>query len=140
MSYAWFLVMYMLIGVLFLWFGLVMLRHPERMTNYLIKTAETNQTPRLLIKWLKYFSMVILVSFIVSWFPFDRQAVIYSVFGFILIYVFGRLLTRWDDLKTILPQKRSGLLSLTRRAGLFLITYAAFSLILWYLHVSAQNV
>lgn len=140
MSYAWFLVMYMLIGVLFLWFGLVMLRSPERMTNYLIKTAESNQTPKLLIKWLKYFSMVIMVSFMVSWFPFDGIGLIYSLFGFILIFVFGRLLTRWDDLKAILPSKRIGLLAITKRAGVFLITFAVFSLVLWYIHVSSKNV
>lgn len=139
MSYAWFLVMYMLIGVLFLWFGLVLLRHPERMTNYLIKTAESNQSPKLLIKWLKYFSMVIFVSFIVSWFPFYGMGLMYSMFGFILIFVFGRLLTRWDDLKSILPSKTLGLMAITKRAGVFLITFAIFSFIIWYMHVTTQQ-
>lgn len=139
MSYAWFLVMYMLIGVLFLWFGLVMLRHPERMTNYLIKTAESSQSPKLLIKWLKYFSMVIFVSFIVSWFPFYGIGLLYSTFGFVLIFVFGRLLTRWDDLKSILPAKKTGLMSITKRAGVILITFAIFSFITWCMHVTSQN-
>jgi hypothetical protein len=136
MSYAWFLVMYMLVGVLFLWFGVVLLRHPERMTNYLIKTAEKGQTPVLLIKWLKYFSMVTFVSFFVSLFPFYTTGLVYSLFGSILIFVFGRLLTRWDDIKGILPSKRQGLISMTKKAGLFLITFALLSLVIWYIHVS----
>ncbi len=140
MSYAWFLVMYMLIGVIFIWFGFVMLRHPERMTNYLIKTAESGQTPKLLIKWLKYFSMVIFVSFVISWFPFYATGLIYSLFGFILIFVFGRLLTRWDDLKSILPTKRPGLLALTKKSGVFLITFALFSLVMWYMHVTTKSI
>lgn len=116
-----------------------MLRHPERMTNYLIKTAESSQSPKLLIKWLKYFSMVIFVSFIVSWFPFYGIGLLYSTFGFVLIFVFGRLLTRWDDLKSILPAKKTGLMSITKRAGVILITFAIFSFITWCMHVTSQN-
>jgi hypothetical protein len=113
-----------------------MLRHPERITNYLIKTAESNQTPTLLIKWLKYFSMVMIVSFIISWIPFNGGGLFYSLNGFVLIFVVGRLLTRWDDLKSILPLKRQGLVALSKRTGIFLMTFALFSFVMWYFHVS----
>jgi hypothetical protein len=136
MSYAWFLIMYVLIGVLFMWFGSAMVRHPERMTNYLIKTAQSGQHPRLLIKWLKYFSMVILLSFVVSFFPFYWPGLVFSFAGVVMIFIFGRMLTRWDQIKIILTEKRDGLMRLTRMSGIFLLTYAALCLLMWYLHLS----
>ena len=136
MSYAWFLIMYVLIGVLFLWFGLAMVRQPERMTNYLIKTAQSGQHPRLLIKWLKYFSMVIFLSFVVSFFPFYLPGLLFSFAGVVMIFIFGRMLTRWDQIKVILIEKRVGLLRLTRMSGIFLLTYSALCFLMWYVHLS----
>lgn len=135
MSYAWFLIVYILIGIVFLWLGTVLVRSPERMVNYLVKTAESGSSPRLLVRWLKYLFSFSVVSLIVSLIPFNLAGLLYSLSCLMLTFVFGRLLLMWDEVRNIIPEKKAGLASMSRKTGYILLTISALSLALWYLHL-----
>jgi hypothetical protein len=136
MSHAWFLIVYSLFGIIFLWFGGWMIFTPHHLTNYIVKTAAAEKQPRLILKWLKYFFIFSMISLIVSFYPLDLHALVFSFSSLILVFIFGRMLLSWDAIRSELPKKGESILKLTRRTGFLIITLSVISFAFWYLHVT----
>lgn len=136
MSYTWFLIVYALFGVVLLWFGVWMLYTPQHITNYLVKTAEAEKQPRVILKWLKYFLIFSFVSLLVSFYPVNLVGLLFSLACLIMVFVFGRILLSWNEVRDRLPHKKASIQKLARRTGGLMLTLSFLSFVLWYLHVN----
>ncbi len=136
MSYAWFLIIYILLGIVLLWMGYILAFHPNRMVNYLVKTAQSGQQPRLIIRWLKYFLMFSLASLIAGFFPFYLTGILFSLACLVLTFILGRMLLMWDQVREILPEKQSSLTHLAQKTGYLMLTLSVLCFILWYMHIN----
>lgn len=136
MSYAWFLIIYILIGIVLLWMGYVLSFHPQRMVGYLVKTAQSGQQPRLIIRWLKYFLMFSVVSLIAGFFPFYLTGILFALSCLVLTFILGRILLMWEQVREILPDKKSSLTRLVQKTGYMLLTLSILCFVLWYMHVN----
>lgn len=136
MSHAWFLIVYSLFGIIFLWFGGWMIFTPHHLTSYIVQSAAAEQQPRLILKWLKYLFIFSIISLLVSVYPTDPLALVFSVSCLILVFIFGRILLSWDSIRSELPKKSESILRLTRRTGFLIITLSVISFAFFYLHVT----
>lgn len=136
MSTAWFSIYYPLIGAVLLWLSYSFLITPQRVTNYFIKTAELNGRPRLILRWLRYFLMTSIASAIFAAWPFALNEFLFSIGCLILVFVFGRLLLMWDEVKGVLPEKRDALERMARKSGILMFALAVISFLLWYLLIT----
>lgn len=136
MTKSWFLIVYMLVALVFLWFGAGLVRRPGALTQYLIKTAEKGERPRLLLRLLRYFLLFSVLSLLFSLFPFSLANLIFAVGCLTLVFVFGRMLLLWDDVRLLLPEKRESLNRLVRRSGWMMLLLSMLSLALWMAQVS----
>lgn len=136
MSHAWFLIIYSLFGLVFLWFGGWMIFTPHHLTAYIVQSATAEQQPRLILKWLKYLFIFSIISLLVSVYPTDPLALVFSVSCLILVFIFGRMLLSWDSIRSELPKKSESILRLTRRTGFLIITLSVISFAFFYLHVT----
>jgi hypothetical protein len=140
MAKSWFLIVYMLVAIVLMWFGAGLIRRPETLSRYLIKMAATGERPKLLLRLLRYFLMFTALSLILSLVPFSVANLMFSLGCLTLVFVFGRMLLLWDEVRTMLPDKQDSLNRLIRRSGVLMLLLSVLSLSLWIVQVGQFNV
>ncbi len=136
LSYSWFLIVYPLIGIILLWLSWMFIVTPDRISTYIIKTAKSGDKPRLVLRWLKYFTMLAFISALIASLGMMIREIFFSAGCLIMVFIFGRLLLYWEHVKDILPEKQATINKLARKSGIMMFMMSVLCGIFWYMLVS----
>jgi hypothetical protein len=138
MQYTWFLIYYAIVGLAMLWYGAGLIRQPGVLVRYLVRVAEGEGRPRLLLRGLRYLLMYTVASFLIALFPLALYELMYTLILLILIFSSGRILLLWDDVRPVIAEKQQSLERITRKGGFLMLSLAALSFLLWFRLMNLQ--
>ena len=121
-----------------LWYGAGLIRQPGVLVRYLVRVAESDGQPRLLIRALRYLLMYTVASFLIALFPPAMYELMYTLILLILIFSSGRILLLWNDIRAVVAQKQDSLERITRKGGFLMLSLSVLSFMLWYRLMSLQ--
>lgn len=140
MQESWFLIYYAVNAIAMSWYGAALVRRPERIVNYLIAVAEHDESPRLVLRTLRYMLMFAVVSLAIAFLPPSLFEIMYTAVMIIFIFSVGRLLLMWNDVKGHIREKQSSLLRMARKGGVMMALFAVLSVLLWLRLLGAEFV
>jgi hypothetical protein len=126
------------VGLAMLWYGAGLIRQPGVLVRYLVRVAESDGQPRLLIRALRYLLMYTVASFLIALFPPAMYELMYTLILLILIFSSGRILLLWNDIRAVVAQKQDSLERITRKGGFLMLSLSVLSFMLWYRLMSLQ--
>lgn len=134
-AYKWFTVYYFMISALFSIQGLVWLFNPNHISDLTRKAIQENLFPKKAIRIIKYLFLFSLISFILSFFPFNWARFVYSIWIFVMIFISGRFFLHWENFCEIWKTKKTGLERFYQRLGGFFLGIGIATFLVLYFSV-----
>ncbi len=132
-SLNWFVFYYFTLGLILLMNGLIWFRRPEHFQQYLIKHAEANKRPLLVLKSLRYLMLFSGLSLFLSLVPFSAVELIFSLWSLMMLFIIGSILLKWEHLKSIILDNPKNVIIQTKKGGLMMISISVVMFLLsWY--------
>lgn len=131
-STKWFLIYYAILGLLFISGGGYLAFRPSIIKKWLLRVAENEKPPVLLIRILKYLALFTLPGLILSFFPFSWIELLFCIWSLLLMYIAGVQLVRWDQSRTLIQNKQEQLASSIRKSGAIMVSVGFAILLLAY--------
>lgn len=135
----WFIVYFIVLGVLALSAGAYLLIKTGHFKSYLLQQAESGQPPPAIRNILKYFFLFTIPGLILSFVPFSWVKLLFSLWSLMIIYVIGIRLVYWEETRNILlqPDQTGYLNRYIRASGAILLAVSLVMFMLGYLELSS---
>lgn len=131
-STKWFLIYYAILGLLFISGGSYLAFRPLIIKKWLLRVAENEKPPVLLIRILKYLALFTLPGLILAFIPFSWIELLFCIWSLLLMYIAGVQLIRWDQSRTLIQNKQEQLASSIRKSGAIMVSVGFAILLLAY--------
>lgn len=132
-SLNWFVVYYFCLGLILLINGFIWYRKPYHFQEYLQEHANADKRPLLILKTLRYLTLFSGLSLILSLIPFSVVELIFSIWSLLMLFIFGSIILKWDQLKVLIIQNPDAVLAQIRKGGLMMISIGfVLFMLTWY--------
>lgn len=131
-STKWFLIYYAILGFLFIAGGGYLAFRPAVIKKWLLRVAENEKPPVLLIRILKYLTLFTLPGLILAFIPFSWIELLFCIWSLLLMYIAGVQLVRWDQIRTLIQNNQEQLTSSIRKSGAIMVSVGFAILLLAY--------
>jgi len=132
-SAKWFFIYYLSLALLFMVGGGYLIFRKDKATNWLLKSANDENPPVLLIRTFKYVTLFTLPGLVISFFPFSWVELVFCLWGLLLLYIGATQLVRWKQSRKLIKQSRKNLPMLIKRNGAIMLSLSFAILLLAYL-------
>ncbi len=131
-STKWFLIYYAILGLLFISGGSYLAFRPAVIKKWLLRVAENEKPPVLLIRILKYLALFTLPGLVLAFIPFSWIELLFCIWSLLLMYIAGVQLVRWDQSRTLIQKKQEQMASSIRKSGAIMVSVGFAILLLAY--------
>ena len=131
-STKWFLIYYVILGLLFISGGCYLAFRPAVIKKWLLRVAKNEKPPVLLIRILKYLALFTLPGLVLAFIPFSWIELLFCIWSLLLMYIAGVQLVRWDQSRTLIQNKQEQLASSIRKSGAIMVSVGFAILLLAY--------
>lgn len=134
-STQWFLVYYVILGLLLILSGSYLVIKNDIIKTWLNKAAGSEKPPVLLIRILKYLALFTLPGLVLTFFPFSWIELVFCFWSLILLYIAGAQLVRWEQSRLLIKRNRQSMSEIIRKSGAIMLSVGFAIFLLAYLVV-----
>ncbi|SHE97065.1 hypothetical protein SAMN05443144_104220 [Fodinibius roseus] len=134
-STRWFLVYYIILGLLLTLSGSYLVIKNDTIKYWLNKAADTEKPPVLLIRILKYITLFTLPGLVLAFFPFSWIELVFCFWSLLLLYIAGAELVRWEQSRLLIKRSQQSLSEIIRKSGAIMLSVGFAIFLLAYLVV-----
>ncbi|TNE73496.1 hypothetical protein EP331_04205 [bacterium] len=129
----WFILYYFFLSALFSIQGFIWMFSPTSISTSTRDSLDDEKAPAKAIRPLRYLFLFTVVSLILSFSPFSWVNLVYTIWIFSMMFIFGRILVNWESFRTFWKANPAGLERFFQRTGaLFLMMGLATFAVLYF--------
>lgn len=132
LSFKWFSVYYLTLGVLLFSGGIYLFIKIRAVTTYLKNISTNEKPPGIWVGTIKYLLLFTFSCLILSFFPFSWAELVFSLWCLIIIYTTGQLLVHWKQSAAVLQKNLEQLPRKIRFVALNMLSLGLIMFLLYY--------
>lgn len=134
-STRWFLVYYVVLGLLLTLGGSFLIIRNDSIKTWLNKAAGKEKPPLVFIRILKYIAIFTLPGLVLAFFPFSWIELVFCCWSLILLYIAGAQLVRWEQSRLLIRRNRQSMSAIIIKVGAIMLSVGFAIFLLAYLVV-----
>lgn len=135
----WFTMYYLSLGVVVFISGFILILSFQKIQNYLIDQAGDEKPPTAIKNLLKYLFLFTIPCLFFSFIPFSWIELLFSIWSFLIVYIVGIQLVRWDETRMLIRQNPEKLEWYIRLTGAIMVAVGLVILLLGYIVINRLN-
>ena len=135
----WFTMYYLSLGVVVFISGFILILSFQKIQNYLIDQAGDEKPPAAIKNLLKYLFLFTIPCLFFSFIPFSWIELLFSIWSFLIVYIVGIQLVRWDETRMLIRQNPEKLEWYIRLTGAIMVAVGLVILLLGYIVINRLN-
>jgi hypothetical protein len=132
LSFRWFSLYYLALGILLITGGGYIFARIQSVTDYVIHAAKLENPPSMWVRIVKYFFMFTIPCIILSFFPFSWPELIFSIWCLIIVFTTGQLLAYWKHTSQAIKENSDQIPKKTRFISFNMVSLGFIMLLLFY--------
>lgn len=138
-SAKWFLIYYTLLGLFLTLGGGYLILRKHLIKKWLLRVADHEKPPVLLIRILKYMALFTLPGVLLAFFPFSWIELLFCIWSLLLLYIAAGQLVRWEQSRTLIHHRQQILISTIQKSGAIMVAVGSAIFLLAYLVIERAS-